>query len=395
MTTPTLAQLSRWFPLVDRARPPYPPLIDRIAEVVRLARDTERAADPLLSAAQALNAAALIASDCGLPDLAHELCWRQINPYRQAGHLTIRQARHMLEPAVNLARLHLRAGDAKQTWTLLDTLHRAIATNTEVTIEGRTLPTRDLTGSPEEYRELRVWSWRVHLSETTRALVRLGRWSDALAHIERNKGIGLHLMDGRQVKIVTACLAGDTKTALAVLNSSTLREPWERQVAACLTVMCHIAENQPVKHETDRMIEQYLAGEPEPGHVIFRTRLGLAVIDLTARAAPARVSPAYARLVEDALASADGYVAREVLTHDRCSTNLNPADARLLTSAAESAGLGIGTIPDPLLNDLLEAVASCEMVIQRVLRVPTKSSTARHQRRGSHPTVASSLSLKP
>ncbi|GAA1681109.1 hypothetical protein GCM10009733_092310 [Nonomuraea maheshkhaliensis] len=375
MTTPPIAQLTRWFPLVDRARPPYPPLADRIAEVGSLARSTERAADPLLAAAQALNAAALIASDCGLPDLAHELCWRQINPYRQAGHLTIRQARHMLEPAVNLARLHLRAGDAKQAWTLLDNLHHAIATNTEVAIEGRTLPTRDLTGSPEEYRELRVWAWRVHLAESTRALVRLGRWSDALTHIERNKGIGLHLMDGRQVKIVTACLVGDTDAALAVLNSSALTEPWERQVAACLTVMCQIARNQPAEHETDQMIEQYLAGGPEPGHVIFRTRLGLAVIDLTACAAPARVGPAYARLVDEAVASADGYVARELLTHDRCSTNLNPADEKLLTSAAESAGLGIGTIPEPLLSDLLEAVARSELVIRRGLKVPTKVVT--------------------
>jgi hypothetical protein len=62
--------------------------------------------------AEALNKAALIVSDCGMPDMAHEWCWRQIDPYCRAGRLTVRQARHMLEPVVNLARLLIRADDA-------------------------------------------------------------------------------------------------------------------------------------------------------------------------------------------------------------------------------------------------------------------------------------------
>jgi hypothetical protein len=98
-----------------------------------------------------------------------------------------------------------------------------------------------LTGSSEEYRALRRWVWGVYLSEGTRALVRLGRWKDAVAHAEQNKGIGRHLLDGRQVKIVASCLAGDADAALAVLQDSTLTESWEEQVAACLTVMCRIA----------------------------------------------------------------------------------------------------------------------------------------------------------
>ncbi|MFB4284833.1 hypothetical protein ACBJ59_56865 [Nonomuraea sp. MTCD27] len=376
MTAPDVAQLTRWWPLVSRARPPYPPLAKRISEVSGLARNTEHAADPLLAAAQTLNAAALIASDCGLPDLAQEVCWRQINPYRQAGHLTIRQARHMLEPAVNLARLHLRAGDAEAAWALLDTLYHAIAANTEADIDGRPLPLRDLTGSPEQYQELRVWAWRVHLAEGTRALVRLGRWPDALAHIERHKGIGLHLMDGRQVKIVTACLTGDTDAALAVLTSSTLTEPWEEQVAACLTVMCHLAGNRPAEQETDRMIRRYLAGRSTVGHDVFQARLGMAVADLTSLVAPGKVGAVYARLIGEAIASADGYVAREILAHDGCGRMLIGAEEQALASAVQSAGLGLGTIPDALLTDLLAAVERSETAVGRALDAPTQAVNA-------------------
>ncbi|MET9241203.1 hypothetical protein [Nonomuraea sp. NPDC003709] len=372
MTTADIAQLARWFPLVDRPRPTYPPLAARVAEVCTLARDIEDATDPLLGAARALNRAALIASDCGLPELARELCWRQIAPYRNAGHLTVRQAMHMLEPVVNLARLRIRAGDAETAWASLSTLYHALKTNTHAVIEGRSLPTQDLTGSPEEQQELRIWAYRVYLSEGTRALVRLGQWQEALAHIEQNKGIGLHLLDGRQVKIVNACLDGDADAALAVLDGSTITQPWEAQVSACLEVLCRLVDNPHADRETALMIERYLAGRQEPGHAVFRARLGLAVVDLTTCAAPARVHPAYARLVEDALDSADGYVAREVLAHYGCRAFLNHVDEKALTSAVKSAGLGLGSIPDPLLADLLTAVENGETAIERALNAPTR-----------------------
>jgi hypothetical protein len=379
MTAADVASLARCFPLVDRPRPTYPPLAERIAEVSSLARDVEHAADPLLGAARALNRAALIASDCGLPDLASELCWRQIAPYRQVGHLTVRQAMHMLEPVVNLTRLRVRAGEAEAAWTSLSSLHHALKTNTDAVIEGRTLPTRDLTGSPEEYQELRIWTWRIYLSEGTRALVRLGRWPAALAHVEQNKGIGLHLMDGRQVKIVCACLAGDTETALAVLDGSALAAPWEEQVAACLAVMCCLAGGLPSERQTKRMLDEYFAGIQTPDHAVFRTRLGLTVVDLASIAAPETAGLVYSRLISDAVAAADGYVAREVLAHDGCQAMLIGAERQALTSAVQAAGLGFGAIPAPVLADLLSAVEMSETAIERSLGLPTGA----HRLRGS------------
>jgi hypothetical protein len=50
-----------------------------------------------LSAAEALNKAALIASDCGLVDLAQQLCWRQFDIFQAATPLTARTAKPALQ----------------------------------------------------------------------------------------------------------------------------------------------------------------------------------------------------------------------------------------------------------------------------------------------------------
>ncbi|MGW3352869.1 hypothetical protein ACWDA3_57080 [Nonomuraea rubra] len=245
MTANEIAQLVRWFPLVDRPRPTYPPLEERVAEVTSLARDLDHADDVLLAAARVLNRAALLASDCGMPKLARELCWCQIAPYRELGRLTIVQAKHMLEPVVNLARLRMRAGDAEAAWTSISNLHQALRANKDAVVEDQSLPTGDLDGTKEEYQQLCEWAWRAYLAEGTRALVRLGRWREALTHVDQNKGIGLHLMDGRQVKIVNCLLDGNADAARTVLDASTLTMPWETQVAACLRCAASQEINPP------------------------------------------------------------------------------------------------------------------------------------------------------
>lgn len=372
-----LATIAERFPLVCRPRPDCPALEERISEVVRLAcaadQAADQAADPLTTAAEALNKAALIASDCGLPGLARELCWRHIIHYRDAGRLTTRQAANMLEPAVNLARLHLRAEDARTAWRLLDTLHQAVKTDTDAVIEGKTLPIRGLVGTLDERQELRRWMWGVFLSEGTRALVRLRQWKEALAHAEQNKGIGGHLLDGRQVQIVAACLAGEAPSGLALLDDSTVTEAWETQVAACLTVMCRLVTGHDASQDADRMIVQYLASDPPPGCAVFHARLGLAVVDLAALAAPAKGGLAYARLVGEAVTSQDGYVARDVLAHAGCRERLTRSEEQALSSVVQSAGLGLGAIPNALLTDLLAAIQLCELVINACLDTPANS----------------------
>ncbi|MFE2335217.1 hypothetical protein ACFXCN_24055, partial [Streptomyces coelicoflavus] len=70
-----VSQIAKRFPLVARPRPACPPLAERVREITDLAAAAERDGN-VTSATVALNKAALIASDCSMPDLARTLCWR-------------------------------------------------------------------------------------------------------------------------------------------------------------------------------------------------------------------------------------------------------------------------------------------------------------------------------
>ena len=68
----------RWLPLAGWSRMPCPPLPARTARISEILNGN---GSPLGIASHALNMAALLASDCGMDDLARDLCRRQIQPY--------------------------------------------------------------------------------------------------------------------------------------------------------------------------------------------------------------------------------------------------------------------------------------------------------------------------
>ncbi|MCZ0981837.1 hypothetical protein O1L60_30985 [Streptomyces diastatochromogenes] len=78
------SQIAHRFPLVARPRPACPPLAERLREINELAATAERDGD-LVQAAVTQNKAALIASDCGLADLARTLCWAHAEAYLAPG----------------------------------------------------------------------------------------------------------------------------------------------------------------------------------------------------------------------------------------------------------------------------------------------------------------------
>jgi len=85
-----------------------------VREVAELARTAAgQTGGGLTLAATTHNKAALIASDCGLPDLARSLCWQQFDVYLRARPLGAQAARYTLEPIANLARLLIREGNGK------------------------------------------------------------------------------------------------------------------------------------------------------------------------------------------------------------------------------------------------------------------------------------------
>lgn len=94
------------FPLVARPRLTCGPIDARLREISELAEAARTGcADPASATAIAYNKASLIASDCGIPDLARDLCHRHHEIHRSVRPWTARHARFALEPLVNLARL--------------------------------------------------------------------------------------------------------------------------------------------------------------------------------------------------------------------------------------------------------------------------------------------------
>ncbi|GIH51616.1 hypothetical protein SAMN05421833_12930 [Microbispora rosea] len=75
---------------------------------------------------------------------------------------------------MNLARLHIRAGDGAHPFTLLDGLYEALNARTDTTVDGLPVPFSTLTQTADDHQDILQWLWRVHLADGTRALTGAG-----------------------------------------------------------------------------------------------------------------------------------------------------------------------------------------------------------------------------
>ncbi|MFJ8953507.1 hypothetical protein ACIRO1_25670 [Streptomyces sp. NPDC102381] len=358
-----VSQIAKRFPLVARPRPACPPLAERVREITDLAAAAERDGD-VTSATVALNKAALIASDCGMPDLARALCWRHAEVFLHAQPLGPQEARYALEPLVNLARLRIRDGDGPGAYHLLDSLNRAVRSQTEAVIDGRTTSFQHLTTSAADHQQVCQWLWAVLLGDGTRALATAGQWDRARAHTEQHRGVGQRLLDGRQVEVLARCLGGQPLEALEFLNKTALAEGWEHPVAACLAVLCLTAAGRRPVGPIQKMVKHYLELDAAPELAVLRSRVGLAVLDLSPHT---RQAEALLRLTHEATTSRDGYVARDLLAHPVCRQEMSHDEHKSLSAAVALAGLGQGHIPALLERELLDAVAASANVTERHL----------------------------
>lgn len=373
MRPTTLAAAVRRFPLLGRPRPSCPSLPDRVTALAGMLHET---GDGLADGAHTLNMAALIASDCRVADLARDLCWKHINIYRAADRpLTVLQARYMLEPVLNLARLQIRASDGELALQLLASMYRAALTNTDLLVDGRTLPLTDLTGTRHQHHKLREWVWLHLLGDGIRALTLAGRWDDAVAHAQAHRGIGLHLMEGRQATIVAHCLNGAPATARAALAESTPEQPWEREVASCLEAMCTDADGTSARREITAMIRHFVEQEPMPGYAVFRAQLGLTVTTLASPTDPDAADRVLAHIAGEAIKAGDGYAARDVLRyHSTQAAGLTSALGNALSDLVTSSGLGSGTLPRPLRQSLLNSAQAAADGLGASLQLPEHSA---------------------
>ena len=348
----------RWLPLAGWPRPACPPLPARVAEITAIVCEAgEPGADPLSAAAHALNKAALLASDCGLDDLARDLCWRHIDSYRQASRpLTVDLARRMLGPALNLARLKLRAGEPDSALQLLEAIHQTVAAGSDLIIDGQLLPVAGLAGSPEEHARLRNIVRQHHITDGIRAHATAGRWDKAASLAEALGGVSARLTEGRQAVIIARCLEGDLTAARGILAQTDAAEPWESHVGACLTVMC----STPAGAGTAAcaMTGQFLAGGPAPGCILFWARLGLTIAALASRTRPQGTEAVIGAIAEAAIQAADGYAAGDIIQSPAVAGMLDEQRWNRLAELAAASGVGGGALPAELLGPFSDAVAA-------------------------------------
>lgn len=357
----------RRFPLVPRHRPACLPLAERIqrqltepADAVASEPDAARA---LALAASVMNQAALLASDCGRPDLARHLCWQQFHAFQAGWPLDAPSARHCLEPLVNLARLQVRAGDGGAGYRTIESLYRAVTSGASATVDGRTLTFDGLVATDEDHRAVSQWLWTVVLADGIRALASEGRWQDAAAQGDRHGGIGHRLLDGRQVAILACCADGDLGRASALLDASEPSESWEHAVGACLAVLCARHAGARAR-DVQTMTARYLQLGSEPGLAPFRARLGMTMLSLARHNDDAGTGAIARRVVGEATASRDGRLAAEVLSTGRLRAHTTPGELAALASLRAAAGLEAQALSGGALARVERAVASSLAVVR-------------------------------
>jgi hypothetical protein len=363
------AEYSR-FPLVQRPRPAATPLATRVRELRELAaREDEDNA--IIRDAEVCNKAALIASDCGLSDLARDLCWRQHEVFARSGPLHGRPTTLALQPLLNLSRQLIRDGGGDGAYAILTDLYRGLRDRTDVVLGERRVSLGHLAGTPDDYQAARTLVWAALLADGTRALILSGRLRDAALHAEACRGVGERLLDGRQAVILARIDDGDVDQATALVEQSNVVEPWERAVQGVLRAYCHLHAQADAEEATARMLGSVLAlaRQPDAMTTVFRVRLGVTALDLTDNYSATQVSHLRAELIS--AARSDGYAAREVLANPRLRRAMTAEEHKELSGILQFSGLGARAVPASLRRDLSAAASLAEGRLRALLRQNT------------------------
>ncbi|GAA3298454.1 hypothetical protein Dvina_51910 [Dactylosporangium vinaceum] len=367
--------MARHFPLLPRTRPSCRPLPSRVAHVEHLVQQAagQPPADALLRAAEAHNFAALIASDCGMPDLARTLCLRQYATIRANAPVSIVAAKLALQPLVNLGRLHTRDGDGDAAHRVFQTLFTTVRDRRHADLDALHFDARALVVDAD-HAELTQWLWAVVLADGSRALARAGRWREARDVAAAHHGIGERLLDGRQVAVIDAYTRGDPD-AQAMLEASTTPTAWERAVASCLTAAWHLRTGHLTTDNVAAATDSYRQAVASDVDATFAVRLGLAIASLAAdHPAPAAV---IAHLEHTAISTGDAYIARDVLGAAHAAS-LTLGATHHLTTVVEHAGLDVGGMPEPLLTQLTNATDAAEHAIAAAVAVGDRPPRSSH-----------------
>lgn len=365
--------IARRFPLVSRAKPAGRTLTSRIASL----RDTQREPDSadhytqVARASEVFNVAALIASDCGMPDLARSLCWQQYDIFDAARPLPAPIAKLALQPVLNIARQMIRDGDGEAAYATLVNLFHAARSRGTVSVAGRSIDLADVTVLPEDHKTICTQLWGAILADGTRALVQAGRWTQAATAVAAHRGVGARLLDGRQVTIMSLLQRGHRDQAIAMVDESTITEPWEKSVAAVLRTYCLQENVNSARKDLEAAVTEALtlARQVEPSTVVFRTRVALTALDLAEPHESLDRSQLGRAVVRQACT--DAYAAKEALGSTALRAAITTQAERRLADVVEPSGLGCGPMPAHLLDDLTTSVQTADDKLHLLLRGDT------------------------
>jgi hypothetical protein len=357
-----------WFPLVPRPRPPCLPVQTRVENVTATAAQAKAERQPprdrATLAAAVLNNAALIASDCGIPALARELCGRQYQALAASAPLPGWAARLAMQPVLNVVRQLIRDGDGERAAATLEALHRAALSRTAAVVEDTKVDFGVLTSTAGAHRETCTLTWSALLSDGTRAHALAGRWKEAARLAAAHRGIGTRLLDGRQAAILAYLTGGQPREAAQMTDQSAVTEPWEHAVQAILRVMCQRAAGQdpPTGITTMTAAASALASSETPGATLTRTRIGLIALGLAGDSDATQARDLRTALIT--AGNADAYAARDLLASHWIAKSLTTAQHSELETLITARGLGAGTIPAQPYERLTTAVNQAESILR-------------------------------
>jgi len=375
---------ARRFPLVARPQVISRPIPVRISQIeTRAAQAQQGGPDTITRAAEALNLAALLASDVGTPEAARDLCWRQFAQFQNAARpLPVATAQLALQPLINLARLHTRAGHGRTAFDLLHELFAAVINQTAVKLDGHLIDLAGFTRPGDDHTELRTWLWQVFLIDGTNALARAGEWNHALHYVDQLHGIVHNLGEGRQIAILAHALGRQPNQGLDLLRASRTGGPWEQTVALCLTALCLQAGGHSTDKELEQITDTFLELDREPALATATGRLGLAALELQYGQLRADAPRITQRLWEIGMEPGGGYVARDLLQH-HMSASLSEGRRQDLVAAVRLAGLDGSGLSADFESRLLAAADASTAALERDLRLAADLQ-ARHLPAGSH-----------
>jgi hypothetical protein len=361
--------IARRFPLVRRSRPPGRPLKARISELRQLAQeaDAQGEHERMTRACEVCNKAALIASDCGMPQLARELCWRQYDVFDRARPLPIEAAKLALQPVLNIPRQLIREGDGDSAYRMLEQLYQAARARTEAEIAGRRINLPEVTRAPDDHKAVCTLLWAALLADGARALTLAGRWQEAADQAAAYRGVGARLLDGRQVAILALVDRGEPGQAAATVDESVVATPWEQAIASLLRVYCQHAPGNDIAQNTEVMLAHALGlvEQADPSTTVFSIRVGMTALDLADGCDSVQLPHLRTAIITGA--AADAYAAREVLEHPQLHCVMTRDQQQLLGALMQASGLDSGTIPIESLDDLLRSVNLAEDQLRTLL----------------------------